>query len=57
MLFLRGCRKHSSMSRSQSIFEKVEFLGHVVFVNSVSVQNSKIDSVRDWPAPISTTEL
>ena len=38
-------------------FKKIEFLGYVPSSDSVSVQNSKIDAVRDWPAPISITEL
>ena len=39
------------------IFKKLEFLGHVVSEDGVSVQTSKIDAVRDWPAPTSITEL
>ena len=58
MLFLRGYRRHSSISRIQNvpILEKVEFLGHVVSADDVSVQTIKINSVRDWPAPTSITE-
>ena len=47
------------MSRSQSvpyIWKKVEFLGHVVFADSVSVQTSKIGAVGGF-ASTSTTEL
>ena len=29
------------------IFKKIELLGHVVFVDCVSIQTSKIDAVRD----------
>ena len=37
--------------------KKVEFLGHVVSEDGVSVHTNKIDAVRDWPAPTSITEL
>ena len=37
--------------------KKIEFLGHVVSSDGVSVQTSKIDAVRDWPTPTSITEL
>ena len=46
------------MLRNQSVyFKKVEFLGYVVAADGVSVQTSKINAVRDWPAPTSITEL
>ena len=44
-------------SKCALYLKKVEFLGHVVSADGVSVQISKIDAVRDWPAPISITEL
>ena len=37
--------------------KKVEFLGYVVSADGVLVQTSKIDAVRDWPAPMSIIEL
>ena len=39
------------------IFEKSRVSGHVVSAEGVSVQTSKINAVRDWPAPTSITEL
>ena len=39
------------------IFEKVDYLGPVVSADGVSVQTSKVNAVRDWPAPTSITEL
>ena len=44
-------------SKCALYLEKVEFLGHIVSEDGVSVQTSKIDTVRDWPAPTSITEL
>ena len=30
--------------------KKVDFLGHAVSADGVSVQTSKINAVKDWPA-------
>ena len=45
------------MSKCALNLKKIEFLGQVVFVDGVSVQTSKIDTVRDWPASTSESEL
>ena len=37
--------------------KKVEFLGHVVSADGVSVQTSKIDTIRDCPVSTIITEL
>ena len=37
--------------------KKVEFVGHIVSADSLLVQTSKIDAIRDWPAPTSITDL
>ena len=39
------------------IFENFEFLRYIVPTDSVSVQTSKINTIRDWLAPASITEL
>ena len=44
-------------SKCALYLKKVEFLGHVVSADGVSVQTSKINTARDQPAPTSTTEL
>ena len=44
-------------SKCALYFKKVEFLGYVVSEYSVSVQTSRIDTVRDWPETISSTNL
>ena len=59
MLFFRGCRRHSYVKESKYAlyFKKVEFLGHIVSEDNVSIQTSKIDSVKDWLAPTTIIEL
>ena len=36
---------------------QVEFLGHIVTAEGISVQPGKVDAVRDWPQPKTVTEL
>jgi hypothetical protein len=37
--------------------QRVNYLGHVVFVDGVSTDESKLQSVRDWPTPTNLKEL
>ena len=45
MLYLKGYKRHSS--KYALYLKKVKFLGHVLSANSVAIQTSKIDTVRD----------
>jgi hypothetical protein len=37
--------------------QRVNYLGHVVSADGVSTDESKIQSVRDWPTPTNLKEL
>ena len=54
---LQKAQLYVKESKCALYLKKVEFLGHVVSAEGVSVQTSKINAVRDWPAPTSITEL
>ena len=54
---LQKAQLYVKESKCALYFEKVDFLGHVVSADGVSVQTSKINAVRDWPAPTSIAEL
>ncbi|KAL9830767.1 putative nucleotidyltransferase, Ribonuclease H [Arabidopsis thaliana] len=53
--------------REQKLFAKLSkwsfwqremgFLGHIVFVEGVSVDPEKIEAIRDWPRPTNATEI
>ena len=44
-------------SKCALFLHQVEFLGHVVTSEGISVQPGKIDAVRNWPQPKTVTEL
>jgi hypothetical protein len=35
--------------------ERVNFLGHVVDKNGISLESGKVDAVKKWPAPTNVT--
>ena len=54
---LQKAQLYVKESKCALCLKKAEFLGHVVSEDGVSVQTSKIDAVRNWPAPTGITEL
>ena len=57
---LEKLRKHRLFARQQKcdwMMRMVDFLGHVVSEEGISVDPSKIESVRDWPVPKNRTEV
>ena len=39
------------------LLESVEFLGHVVSAEGVSVEGGKIGVVKDWPVPTNLNQV
>lgn len=37
--------------------QEVEYLGHIVSVNGVAMDNSKVQAIVDWPVPNSLKQL
>ncbi|GJV78988.1 putative reverse transcriptase domain-containing protein [Tanacetum coccineum] len=46
-----------SLSPWGALLREVQFLGHVINVNGIHVDPSKIEAVRNWKAPRTTTEV
>ena len=46
-----------SESKCSLFLDKVNFLGHVVSAEGVSMESGKIDAVRAWPVPKTVTHV
>ena len=46
-----------SFSKCEFWLDHVQFLGHVVSKDGISVDPAKIDTVSKWPAPTNVTEI
>ena len=44
-------------SKCALYLKNIGFLGHVVSADGVSVQTSKIDTIKNWSAPATIPEL
>ncbi len=44
-------------SKCALFLEHVEFLGHVISANGVSVERGKIQAVQKWPQPTNVNEV
>ena len=54
---LRKQKLYAKLSKCQFFQQQVEFLGHQIGTNGLSVSQDKIDAVRDWPACKTETEV
>ena len=45
------------MSKCEFLRDEVEFLGHHIGANGLSVMQDKILAVRDWPTPCSVSDV
>src|SRR4029077_12513343 len=54
---LRQQKLYAKLSKCEWLRSEVEFLGHRIGVNGLSVSPSKVSAVFDWPAPRSVTEV
>jgi hypothetical protein len=45
------------MSKCEFAQQSIAYLGHIISAAGVATDQSKIDTVRDWPAPVNVKEL
>ena len=48
---------YAKFSKSEFWLDKVQFLGHVISKDGISVDPAKIEAVSQWSAPTSVTEI
>jgi hypothetical protein len=54
---LRTAKLYAKLSKCEFFRAEVEFLGHHIGANGLSVMQDKIASVRDWPTPQNVTDV
>ena len=54
---LRKEQLYAKFSKCDFWLHEVHFLGHVVNKDGIHVDPSKVDSIRNWPAPRTPTEI
>ena len=54
---LRKEQLYAKLSKCDFWLREVHFLGHVVNKDGIHVDPSKVDSIRNWPAPRTPTEI
>ncbi|MFS7937847.1 putative nucleotidyltransferase, Ribonuclease H [Helianthus anomalus] len=54
---LRKEQLYAKLSKCDFWLREVHFLGHVVNRDGIHVDPSKVDSIRNWPAPRTPTEI
>ena len=50
-------RLYAKFSKCEFWLDRVQFLGHVVSRDGISVDPAKIDAVSKWPVPTNVTEI
>jgi len=46
---LRQVKLYAKQSKCEFYLNSVAFLGHIVSVEGISVDSSKVQAVKDWP--------
>ena len=54
---LKAAQLYAKLSKCEFMLPEVEFLGHRLGANGLSVSPDKISAVRDWPAPSNVSEV
>ena len=54
---LRAAKLYAKLSKCEFFRSEVEFLGHHIGANGLSVMQDKIAAVRDWPTPRCVTDI
>lgn len=54
---LKDKKLHVEMSKCEFWLREVSFLGHVISSNGTAIDSSKVDTVFQWEAPKSVTEM
>nr|GEZ76470.1 putative reverse transcriptase domain-containing protein [Tanacetum cinerariifolium] len=55
--FLKREQLYSKFSKCELWIPKVQFLGHVIDSHGIHVDPAKIESIKDWASPKTTTEI
>ena len=48
---------HLSATKTQFMWDRCSYLGHVLSADGVAVQPKRCEELRDWPAPKNTTDV
>ncbi|KAI4321445.1 hypothetical protein MLD38_034825 [Melastoma candidum] len=54
---LRQNQLYAKLSKCEFWMSSVSFLGHIVFVEGIAVDPSKVEAVLNWPRPTTVTEM
>ena len=54
---LRDRQLYAKFSECEFWLKSVAFLGHIVSHEGIRVDSHKIEAVKDWPRPITPTEV
>ena len=54
---LREHQLYAKLSKCEFWLDKVEFLGHVITKDGISVNPKKVQDVLDWQAPMNVKEI
>ncbi|GJV60406.1 hypothetical protein Tco_1466506 [Tanacetum coccineum] len=55
--FLKKEELYAKFSKCESWISKVQFLGHVICSQGIHVDPAKIESIKDWASPKTSTEI
>ncbi|GJV84157.1 hypothetical protein Tco_1524055 [Tanacetum coccineum] len=55
--FLKKEELYAKFSKCESWISKVQFLGHVICSQGIYVDPAKIESIKDWASPKTSTEI
>lgn len=54
---LRACKLYAKASKCEFFKTEVEFLGHRIGANGLSVSQDKVQAVKEWPVPKNITDV
>ena len=52
---LKDCQLFAKFSKCEFWLQSIAFLGHIVSNEGIRVDSQKIEAVKQWPKPTSTT--
>jgi RNase H-like domain found in reverse transcriptase/Reverse transcriptase (RNA-dependent DNA polymerase) len=57
LTILRQHKLYAKMKKCEIMQMRVEYLGHFISQDGISVDNRKIDVIRQWPTPANTSDV
>ena len=57
LTILRQHKLYAKMKKCEIMQTRVEYLGHFISQDGISVDNRKIDVIRQWPMPTNTSDI